>query len=74
MNKPVSMVIKEVDKNLRNIVNESQLPISIIELILSNLLNEVGIVSQNQYELEKRQYDNSLKEMEENIVIDTDDV
>lgn len=67
INKTITMIIKEVRDDLTNIINNSQLPPCIMELILSNLLSEVKVISEKQYEVDKAQYESYLKSMTENI-------
>ena len=50
MEKTITISIKEVENNLLNVINKAQLPASVLELILSNILNEVKTISQRQYE------------------------
>lgn len=77
INKTITMVTKEVKEDLTNIINNSQLPPCIIELILSNLLGEVKVISEKQYEVDKTQYESYLKSMtekEENTEDKTDEL
>lgn len=50
MNKPISVSVKETRKKICDVINESGLPISVIELILSDVYGEVQVVSRQQYE------------------------
>ena len=62
MNKPFSMICEEFKQELANLINNSSLPIYVIELILQNCLNEVDNVAKNQYQIDKTQYEKSLLE------------
>ena len=60
MNKPFSMVCEEFKQELANLINNSGLPICVIELSLQNCLNEVSSIAKNQYENDKYRYEQSL--------------
>ena len=62
--KPITVVRQEFIDGLINHVNNSSLPLFVIEPILRDIYMEVKAMSQKQYESEKMQYENSLKEME----------
>lgn len=62
MNKPFSMVCEEFKQELANLINNSGLPICVIELALQNCLNEVSNLAKNQYRADKAQYEQSLSE------------
>jgi hypothetical protein len=62
--KPITVVRQEFIDGLINYVNNSSLPLFVIEPILRDIYMEVKAMSQKQYESEKMQYENSLKEME----------
>lgn len=62
MNKPFSMMCEEFRQELANLINNSGLHISVIELILQNYLNEVDNIAKNQYKNDKAQYEQSLLE------------
>ena len=60
MNKPFSVVCEEFKQELANLINNSGLPICVIELSLQNCLNEVGSIAKSQYKNEKARYEQSL--------------
>ena len=60
MNKPFSMVCEEFKQGLANLINESCLPICIIEFALQNCLNEVSNIAKSQYQNDKARYEQSL--------------
>ena len=62
MNKPFSMICEEFRQELANLINNSGLPICVIELVLQNCLNEVDNIAKNQYKNDKTQYEQSLSE------------
>ena len=72
MNKPFSLICEDFKKELTDLINNSVLPPSIIELILQSYLIEVNNAAKRQYQYDKIQYENILtnekKETEENII------
>ena len=46
-------------------INNCQLPMFVIEPILQDLLDQVRTAAQKQYESDKRQYEEQLKEVQE---------
>lgn len=52
MEKTITMNVKEVQNNLLNVINGAQLPACVLELILSDILNEIKVISQKQYEMD----------------------
>lgn len=61
MDKPISVIREETKQNIAKIINSSGLPAFVIEPILVDFLNEVRMIAQRQYEMEKMQYEQSLK-------------
>lgn len=61
MDKPIMLIRKETIEKLANVINESGLPAFIIEPILKDFLSETKIAMQKQFEVEKSQYEESLK-------------
>ena len=62
MNKSITIVYEEFKENFANLVNNSGLPACMIEVILENYLKDVKLIVKNQYELDKKQYEESSKE------------
>ena len=50
MDKPLSMRIRELRQGICDLVNDSGLPISVIELVVSDVYGEVQVVSNKMYE------------------------
>ena len=63
MNKPFSMMCEEFKQNVVNLINSSGLPPFVIESILKNHLNEVSNIVNNQYQIDKAEYERLLFEM-----------
>lgn len=62
MNKPITIIYEEFKDNLANLINDSSLPACIIEPVLESYLREVKIIAKKQYELDKKQYEDSIME------------
>ena len=62
LEKPVTVIRQELIETLVNTINNSGLPLVIIEPILKDIYLETKAALQRQYELEKMQYENGLKE------------
>lgn len=61
MNKPISVVYEEFKDELANLINNSGLPAFVIEPVLQDYLNEIKIIKEKQYQMEKAQYEESIK-------------
>lgn len=62
MEKPIRLKIKDFKNDAVNLVNNSGLPLFIIEPILKDILAEVQMKANQEYLQEKAQYENSLME------------
>lgn len=60
MDKPISVVIEEVEKNLIDTINTSNLPAFVIESILYKLFNEAQIAKKRQYDMDLKKYQESI--------------
>ena len=65
MNKPITIVYEDFKQNMINIINDSGLPMFMVEPVLQNCLSEVRAVMQRQQEMDKEQYEKSLQENNE---------
>lgn len=61
MNKPISVVYEEFKDELANLINNSGLPAFVVEPVLQDYLNEIKIIKEKQYQMEKAQYEESIK-------------
>lgn len=59
MNKPISVAIKETRQEICNVINASGLPISVIELIVSDVYGEVQLVARKQLEQDVLRMENT---------------
>ena len=65
MNKPASIIIKETKDKMISIINESTLPLCVIEMIINDIHNQCIIASKEEYEKDKNKYEKSLEVKEE---------
>ena len=63
--KPMSMARQEFIDKLVDDVNNCGLPLFVVEPILQDILSSVKIAVQQQYETEKKQYEQQLKQCTE---------
>lgn len=61
MNKPIMVSRQEFIENLVALINQSNLPLIVIEPILQGVLSDVNKGIQQQYEKEKADYEEALK-------------
>ena len=59
--KPASVLIEEFKTDLCNIINTSPLHISVKELVLKNIYNEVNLINTQILIEEKTEYENTQK-------------
>ena len=59
MNKPISISIKETRQGICDAINASGLPISVIELIMSDVYGEVQLIARKQYEQDVLRMENT---------------
>lgn len=63
MDKPLSVRINEAKQNIVDCINEQHLHVSILEPIVKEIYEQVHMLAQQQYEVEKKQWEeDSLKE------------
>ena len=60
--KPMSIRKQEFVEQLVFDVNKCELPLFVVELVLQNLLDSVKEAARQQYEAEKAQYEQQLKQ------------
>lgn len=65
MNKPITLMRQEFIENVADLVNESGLPLILVEPILRDLLEKIQASIRQQTELDKIAYEKYLKEQEE---------
>lgn len=60
MNKSITIVCEEFKNNFADLINDSGLPACVIELILESYLRDVKLIAKNQYDLDKKQYEEAV--------------
>ena len=63
--KPITLIRQEFVDTLVNTINDCQLPMFVIGPILQDLLDQVKVAAQKQYEADKAQYEAQLSATEE---------
>lgn len=63
--KPITLIRQEFVDKLVEEINNCKLPMFVIEPILQDLLDQVKVMAQKQYEADKIQYEEQLKKVEE---------
>lgn len=63
--KPMSVVRQELSEQLINDINNSGLPLFVVEYILQDMLATVRTAAKQQCEMEKKQYEQMLKTQKE---------
>ena len=63
--KAFSITLDEFKQNLISVINESKLPICIVELVIKDLYGELSRAAQQPLKIAKDAYEKSLKEEEE---------
>lgn len=63
--KPITLIRQEFVDTLVEEINNCQLPMFVIEPILQDLLDQVKVMIQKQYEADKAQYEAQLNAVEE---------
>lgn len=66
MEKPASLLIQETRNNIINILNESKLHPSILELIMKDIMNDVTNASTRVKNKELEEYNNKVLEEAKN--------
>ena len=67
MEKGINLQIEELKANLATVINKSQMPISLTEMIIQGMLQEIHMVKVQQVEKEKQEYENSKETNKDDI-------
>lgn len=62
--KPITLKVEELKENIAILINESELPIFLLDYIIKDLYNEIHILSENQLLKDKQSYAKSQEESE----------
>ena len=60
MNKPITVAFEDFKKKLTDAINDSGLPMFVIESVLHAYITEVADVAKKQYQFEKERYEDYL--------------
>lgn len=63
--KPMSVARSEFIQSLTNLINESTLPLFVIESVLKDMYSDVRSLSQRQLEIDLKNYRESLSQAED---------
>lgn len=63
MEKPFSIRCEEFKQRLAYLINNSNLPVYVVELVLQNYLSEINNITKEQYNVDKELYEKSLREV-----------
>ena len=61
MEKPLSILIREIKTNLSNVINDSGLPPDILVPIVKDLYLQLAEIAEDRYKRDLAQYNDSLK-------------
>lgn len=62
MEKGFNLQVEELKENLVRTINDSKMPIVVIEYILQGMLTETSILKNHQVSKEKEQYEKEIKD------------
>lgn len=62
MEKPISLILEEFKINITNLINESRLHPAILDMVMTNIVNEVHELAVKQAYQENVMYEQQLKE------------
>lgn len=62
LNKPIQMVMKQMRQDIINTINISQLPMSIVELIVKDIYTDIKAASNVEYTQVVKNYNQQLEE------------
>lgn len=62
--KPITVIRQEFIDAISNAINNSNLPLFVVEPILRDVYLEVKSLSQKQYEIEKAEYEKTIQEVQ----------
>lgn len=62
MQKGINLTIKEMKENLVSVINGSNLPISVIEMVLRDISAEASMANNQAVEKERQEYNAGIEE------------
>lgn len=60
MDKPITIAYEDFKNDVVDLVNNSDLPFFVVELVFQKYLSEIRTIVENQYKYDKEQYNHSL--------------
>lgn len=66
-NKPISIILDDLKNGIADLINNSQLPPSLVEPIMKDLYNEVSMVAKQQLEQDKKNWEASQSEPSQEV-------
>lgn len=73
MNKPLSVMKDEFENEIVNLVNQSGLPLFIVEYVLSNILANVKVAAKKQFDIDLKTYKESIiMEAKSNVPVENE--
>ena len=60
MDKPIQLIVEELKKNITKIINDVQIPMMCITPIIKDVYEQCISIEKQQYEIVKKEYENSL--------------
>ena len=64
INKPITILREEFVTSMVSLINNSGLPLFYVEPILRDMLMDVNTAVKKQYEMEKAQYEQAIRDMD----------
>ena len=62
MEKPITLKIEELKQDVINTINESGLPVFLLDYVLKGLYDELHILNQSQLTQDRESYEKALEE------------
>lgn len=59
--KPTIVATEELKQSLVNLINTTEVPLFVTEMVLENILAQIKMANSRQYQTEKTQYETALE-------------
>lgn len=60
--KPTIVATEELKQSLVNLINTTEVPLFVTEMVLENILAQIKMANSKQYQTEKTQYEKALED------------
>lgn len=67
MDKPLTLIVDDCKKDITKIINESNLPLWVLDYIVKDIYNEIHFLSERQNMEDREKYTQQLAEQETEI-------